>query len=297
MKKVILLLSIGFVASSCLRMDSFLFNPDATITEYLLDDFDGETEIQLDASYNLPDSTQHIFTLNSDADGDLASIYSVYVGDISRIATDTVILYLHGNAGHLDYYWPRIKLLANVGKKNRFGVLAIDYRGYGLSEGTPSEEGLYADADAAMAWLKENGLTNDRLIVYGFSMGSAPVTELTANARSMQPSKLMLEAPFASDEVMVQDASGLSLPGSFFTNLEINNAEEIAKVDEPFFWIHGTADSFLSIKTHGEVVYNNYDGRYSFAHRVQGGEHSDVPAIMGYDAYNDAVLEFIEYAP
>ena len=96
---------------------------------------------------------------------------------------------------------------------------------------------------------------------------------------------------------MVQDASGLSLPGSFFTNLEINNAEEIAKVDEPFFWIHGTADSFLSIKTHGEVVYNNYDGRYSFAHRVQGGEHSDVPAIMGYDAYNDAVLEFIEYAP
>lgn len=288
---------IGFVSSSCLRMDSFLYNPDDSITEYLLDDFEGETEIQLDASYALPDSTQHVFTLTSDVDGDLASIYAVYVGDISRIATDTVILYLHGNAGHLDYYWPRIKLLANVGKKNRFGVLAIDYRGYGLSEGTPSEEALYADSDAALKWLKANGLSNDRLIIYGFSMGTAPATELIANARTMQPSKLMLEAPFASDEVMVQDASGLSLPGSFFTNLEINNADEIAKVDEPFFWIHGTADSFLSIETHGEVVYKNYEGSYSIAHRVQGGEHSDVPSVMGYDAYLDAVLEFIEYAP
>jgi fermentation-respiration switch protein FrsA (DUF1100 family) len=297
MKKLILLFAIGFVASSCLRMDSFLYNPDDSITEYLLDDFEGETEIDLDASYALPDSTQHVFTLTSDVDGDLASIYAVYVGDISRIATDTVILYLHGNAGHLDYYWPRIKLLANVGKKNRFGVLAIDYRGYGLSEGTPSEEALYADSDAALKWLKANGLSNDRLIIYGFSMGTAPATELIANARTMQPSKLMLEAPFASDEVMVQDASGLSLPGSFFTNLEINNAEEIAKVDEPFFWIHGTADSFLSIETHGEVVYKNYDGSYSVAYRVEGGDHSDVPVVMGYDAYSDAVLEFIEYAP
>ena len=297
MKKLILLIVIGFVSSSCLRMDSFLYNPDDSISEYLLDDFKGETEIDLDPSYALPESTQHVFTLTSDVDGDLASIYAVYVGDISSIATDTVIIYLHGNAGHLDYYWPRIKLLANVGEKNRFGVLAIDYRGYGLSEGTPSEEALYADSDAALKWLKENGLTDDRLIIYGFSMGTAPATELAANARTMQPSKLMLEAPFASDEVMVQDASGLSLPGSFFTNLEINNAEEIAKVNEPFFWIHGTADSFLSIETHGEVVYKNYNGSYSVAHRVQGGEHRDVPAIMGYKSYSDVVLEFIEYAP
>lgn len=297
MKKLTLLLIIAIVFSSCLRMDSFLYNPDNSIAEYLLDDFEGETEIQLDTSYALPDSTQHVFTLTSDGDGDLVSIYAVYVGDVSRIATDTVILYLHGNAGHIDYYWPRIKLLANVGAKNRYGVLAIDYRGCGLSEGTPSEEGFYADSDAAMKWLKENGLTDDRLIIYGFSMGTAPATELMANKRSMQPSKLMLEAPFASDDVMVQDASGLSLPGSFFTSLEINNAEEIVKVNEPFFWIHGTADSFMSIETHGEVVYENYEGVYSTAYRVEGGEHMDVPAIMGYNAYVEAVLEFLEYTP
>lgn len=297
MKPLIFALFIGFLSSGCLRMDRFLYNPDDSIEEYLLDEFEGETEIVLDDSYALPDSLKHVFTLSSDAEGDIASIYAVYVGDISSIATDTVILYLHGNAGHLDYYWPRIKLLANVGAKNRYGVLAIDYRGYGLSEGTPTEEGLYSDADAALKWLKERGLTNDRLVIYGFSMGSAPATELTANARSMQPSKLMLEAPFASDDVMVQDASGLSLPGNYFSNLEINNAEEIAKVDEPFFWIHGAADSFLSIETHGEVVYKNYRGSFSVAHRVDGGEHSDVPSVMGYDAYSDAVLEFLQYSP
>ncbi|MEX2595918.1 MAG: alpha/beta hydrolase [Salibacteraceae bacterium] len=297
MKHTWAVIIFALLLSSCLRMDSFLYNPNTDITEYKLDEFEGETEIELDNSFDLPDSTLHLFTLNSDLDGDLAEIYAVYVGDISSISQDTVILYLHGNTGHLDYYWPRIKLLANTGHKNRFGVMAIDYRGYGLSEGTPGEGALYADTDAAMKWLKENGLTADRLITYGFSMGSAPATELTANPRTLQPSKLMLESPFASDDVMIQDASGLSLPGSFVSDLEINNGDEIRKVEEPFFWIHGTDDDFLSIETHGEVVFNNYDGSYSIAHRVQGAVHNNVPFVMGYGVYLDVVLEFLERTP
>jgi dipeptidyl aminopeptidase/acylaminoacyl peptidase len=110
----------------------------------------------------------------------------------------------------------------------------------------------------------------------------------------LQPSKLMLEAPFASDEVMLQDASGLSLPGSYISNLEINNADEIAKVDEPFFWIHGVDDDYLSIETHGEVVFKNYQGIYSEAHRIEGANHGDVPFIMGFEEYIDAVTQFVE---
>lgn len=279
--------------SSCLRLDSLLFAPDNSIETYKLDDFEEQQEIDLPLSYNLPDSLIEVFTLESDVDGDKAEIYAVYVGDQSLISTDTVILYLHGNAGHIDYYWNRIKLLANVGSKNRFGVMAIDYRGYGLSGGTPTEEGLYADTDAAMKWLKEKGLTSDRLVIYGFSMGSAPATELTANARTLQPSKLMLEAPFASDDVMLEDASGLSLPGSYVSNLEINNADEIRKVEEPFFWIHGVIDDYVQIATHGETVYKNYDGIYSEAHRIEGANHGDVPYIMGYEEYIDAIEKFL----
>ncbi|MBT4929513.1 MAG: alpha/beta hydrolase [Flavobacteriales bacterium] len=278
---------------SCLRLDSFLYNSDTSISEYLLDDFDGETEIQVSDEYDIADSLVHLFTLNSNLDGDIASIYTIYVGDIGRISSDTVILYLHGNADHLDRYWPRIKLLANTGHKNRFGVFAVEYRGFGLSEGTPTEEGMYVDADAAMKWLKEQGLTDDRLVVYGFSLGSAPATELTANARTLQPSKLMLENPFASDEVMVEDASGLTLPGSYFSDLEIDNGDEIQKIEEPFFWMHGTSDAFLQIGTHGETIFKNYNGSYKEAHRIEGATHTNVPFVMGYETYLDAVEKFI----
>jgi hypothetical protein len=136
-------------------------------------------------------------------------------------------------------------------------------------------------------------LTSDRLVIYGFSMGSAPATELTANVRTLQPSKLILEAPFASDDVMLEDASGLSLPGSFVSDLEINNADEIKKVEEPFFWIHGVIDDYVQIATHGETVYKNYDGIYSEAHRIEGANHGDVPYIMGYEEYIDAIEKFL----
>ena len=289
MKKWILGAIVAMVATSCLDLDPLLYNPYTDIDEYLLDDYEGRQEIAVGEEYAIADSLLEIFTLNSDGN----DIYALYVGDQDRISTDTVILYLHGNTGHLDLYWTRIKLLANSGHKNRFGIMAIDYRGFGLSEGTPTEEGLYEDADAAMMWLKDKGLTNDRLIVYGYSMGTAPATELTANPRSMNPSKLMLEAPFASAEVMVQDGSGLSLPSSLYTNLKIDNAEEIKKVEVPFFWIHGTDDSFLAMDTHGEVVFKNYRGTYSEAHRIEGGEHSDVPEVMGNQEYLDVVLPFL----
>lgn len=291
--RLIFTILILMVCSSCLRLDSLLYNPDTSIDQYEFDQFNGNQEISVGEEYNIQDSLIHLITVQSDPGGANKKIYAVYVGEIGNIATDTIILYCHGNAGHLDYYWPRIKLLANAGGKNRYGVLAMDYRGFGLSEGSPTEEGLYEDVDACMRWLKQMGLADERLVIYGFSLGSAPAMELTANPRKLQPSKLMLESPFASDEVMVEDGSGLSLPGSFFSSLEIDNADEIKKVKEPFFWIHGTADKFLRISTHGETVYKNYDGIYSEAHRVEGGEHSDVPTVMGYSEYVDATYQFI----
>jgi predicted esterase len=147
--------------------------------------------------------------------------------------------------------------------------------------------------DAALQWLKTEGLTNDRLIMYGFSMGSAPATKLTAEPRSMTPSKLMLEAPFASAQVLVQDATGLDLPASFVTDLQINNAEEIKKVQQPFFWIHGIDDDYLNIATTGELVYANYNGTYKEAHRVPGAGHSNIPNTMAFDNYLKVVGDFI----
>ncbi len=289
----VVFIALATVFSSCLRLDSFLYNPDSSIESYGFDDYDGEVEIEVGPEYFIVDSLIHPLTFLSDPTNETKTIHGVYLGEIANIATDTIILYCHGNRDHLDFYWPRIKLLANVGGKNRYGVLAMDYRGFGLSEGPATEERMYEDVDACILWLNKMGLTEDRLIIYGFSLGSAPATELTANPRTLQPSKLMLKSCFASDNVFVEDASGLSLPGSYFTSLQINNGDEIKKIEEPFFWVHGVDDSFIRIETHGETVYGKYKGTYSEAHRIEGGEHGDVPTIMGYPEYLEAVYQFV----
>ena len=288
----LLFLVIGL--TSCLRLDDNLFNQNK-LSHYDLDKYTGEVDFTLSSDYAIPDSLVHLFTLNSKGPDESqgTAIYAVYIGEIARIATDTVIMYCHGNRDHMDFYWPRAKLLANSGGKNRFGVMMIDYRGFGMSEGKPTEDGLYADVDAALQWLKSNGLSNDRLVIYGFSMGSAPATKLTAEPRSMRASKLMLEAPFANAETMVQDGSGLALPGSTVTDLQINNAEEIKYVSQPFFWIHGEDDDFLNIDTHGAIVFANYNGSYKEAHRIPSAGHSTIETTMGFSGYLEAVKAFV----
>lgn len=280
--------------ASCLRLDDFLYNPNFNpISEYLLDEYPGHVEFSLPDSMKLDKSMIHLFQIVSDDNGDLKKIWALYLGDIGRIDTDTVILYCHGNKDHLDFYYPRAQLLAWAGRKHRYGVMMFDYRGFGLSEGVPSESGLYADTDAAMKWLKEQGLTDDRLIIYGFSMGTAPATQLTAHANTLSPAKIILEAPFASAEVFVQDAAGLSIPGSYVVNLDINNAENIRLVHCPFLWIHGTNDDFISIQTHGNVVFANYSGVKGYACRVNGAGHSDCPVLLGFHQYLNIIGRFI----
>jgi len=280
--------------SSCLRLDSNLYDNTKT-SSYLMDAYTGQQEITLDSTYTLQNSMIHLLPLTSNDNGSVATIYAEYLGDINRISTDTVIMYFHGTKDNMDYYWNRAKLLANTGGKNRFGVMTIDYRGYGMSQGTPTESGMYADAEAALQWLQNNGLTSDRLIIYGFSLGTAAATYRTANPSVLTPAKLILEAPFASAGVMVQDATALAFPPSYFINLSINNGEEIKKVQQPFMWMHGINDAFLNINTQGQVVYNNYQGAYGEAHRIPGATHTNVPEVWGYENYKSAVTAFITH--
>lgn len=294
-KNVIILFCMTLLISSCLRLDDSLYNLTDKITEYKLDNYTGDQDFVLDNSYLIPDSLIHHFTLSSKGseDNSATTIHAIYIGSIYKIQTDTVIMYCHGNKWHMDFYWQRAKLLAHTSGKNKYGVLMIDYRGYGLSEGKPTENGLYDDVDAALQWLKLKGLSNNRLMMYGFSMGTAPVCELTSKPRSMSPAKIMLEAPFASADVMANDASGLNMPGSFITNLKIDNAEEIKNIQQPFCWVHGTNDNFLNITTHGEVVYKNYSGTYKEAHRISGADHGEIPVKMGFDNYINTLSTFI----
>jgi alpha/beta superfamily hydrolase len=293
MKRIIIVILVATSLQACLRLDSQFFNVQE-ISSYLLEDYTGERELpDLPDEYNIATENIHLFSLQSDDNGDVQTIYAIYLGDTTRIATDTVIVYCHGNKHHMDLYWNRAKLLAHVGGKHRYGVLMMDYRGYGMSTGTTTESGLSADVNTCMQWLKDHGLTGERTMLYGYSLGSAPATGLAAEPRALRPSKLILEAPFASAEVMVQDAALAALPASYFTDVRVDNAEKIQHVDQPFCWIHGVDDDFLKIDTHGEVVYNHYQGSYRESHRIPQAVHNDVPAVMGYEEYLGVVGEFV----
>lgn len=298
MKPFLSVLILFLMLLSCnKRLDSFLFN-NSKIDAYLLDAYTGEKPFELGAEYTILSDQIHLFQYNIEDQGKTLEIHALYVGDLNTMNQDTVILYCHGNKDHLDFYWNRQKLLAHVGGKNRFGVLSFDYPGYGLSEGTPTEDNMYAATEGALKWLKEQGVANDRLIAYGFSLGSAPATRIAANPQefSLTPRILMLENPFASSEVMVQSSAGLSFPGSYFTSIRIANAEEIKKVQQPFLWFHGTDDTFLTLAAHGQVVFNNYTGSRGKAVVVAGATHDGekgVPVVLGFANYLAEIEAFI----
>jgi len=275
------------------RLDSFLFN-QSELTAYQLDNYTGEVSIEVGAEYTVPDSMIHRLEWTLMEDGKSTQVHAVYVGDMSRIALDTVFLYCHGNKDHMDFYWPRQKLYAHMGQLGRFGVLMFDYPGFGMSEGKPTEENMYASTELALSWLKSQGLTNDRLVMIGFSLGSAAVCEVAGNPTrfSLNPSKIILEAPFASAEILIQDGGLLSMPGSFLVDLKIDNATEIKKVNVPLLWIHGLDDSFLTVAHHGQLVFDNKPGEKEKA-LVPGGGHETTPTAMGYTNYMNRIMSFL----
>jgi pimeloyl-ACP methyl ester carboxylesterase len=275
------------------RLDSFLFNQSA-LTSYQLDNYTGEVSITVGDEFAVPDSMIHHLEWTLVEQGKSTQVHAIYVGDMSRISVDTVLLYCHGNKDHMDFYWPRQKLYAHMGQLGRFGVLMFDYPGFGMSEGKPTEINMYASTELALTWLKSQGLTNDRLVMMGFSLGSAAVCEVAGNPSrfSMNPSKIILEAPFASAEILIQDGGLLSMPGSFLVDLKIDNATEIKKVNAPLLWIHGLDDSFLTVAHHGQLVYDNKSGAKE-KELVPGGEHETTPTAMGYTNYINRMLAFI----
>ena len=280
---------IAFGLTGCIKLNDIAFYNEA-ITDYLLDDYNIDLDFKLDSTYNVQNI--HEFSVNSNG----FDIAAIYIGELSDIDTDTIILYCHGQTRHIDHYWQRAKLLANCGAKERYGVLMFDYRGYGMSEGVPTEQGMYEDVRAAYQWLLNEGAPSQRIIIYGFSLGSAPATDLAAYGMNNEfPVKLILESPFASTDFIAQESTLIEVSASYITELEFDNTEKIKSVNQPLMWMHGIEDDYVAI-TNGEAIIANYSGADSTYLRVEGANHGKdgVPQTMGYQNYLNTVQEFIE---
>lgn len=286
---------ICFISSifqlGCLDLDNNLYNPKQTDT-YL---YEATTlgDFPLPESHAILPNEMTPFQVESDNNGEKAIIEGAFIGDFDQIDKDTVILYCHGNSNHLDYYFKRAQLLYNLKAKSHYSVVIFDYQGYGKSTGRPNETNLITDTYAVVQFLKDRGLDESRLYVYGFSLGSIPAVKICHDADApLKPVKLMLEAPIGSIDQMGVGGTGLSLSTSFYANLKTNNIEDIKKVNQPLFLIHGEDDTFLSYEQHGKPVYENHTGAYKQLTISSNGTHDDAPFARGLELYLKDIEHF-----
>lgn len=293
MKNAILILVWVFVSFGCKKvvLDSLAF-PGTKLEAYEFENYSGEVEIPQAMLADVANYTLVEMNSVDQAAGDVYKIYGLYIGDIATISTDTVLLYLHGQSLHMDNYFSRASLLANVGGKYNYGVFMFDYRGYGMSEGSSSEVGLSEDTDAAIDWLISQGADANKTMYYGYSLGAIPGIERAAYRTDFKPNKLMIEAPLASVQHLVNGSTVINVQAEFVTDLKFENSENIKDVVAPLLWLHGKEDTYVSIDN-GELIYANHGGTQSTAIRVDGSDHSEVPSKLGFQAYLGHLLNFI----
>ncbi len=275
------------ITLSCLSLDPFLYKEES-ISEYEMYDYTGEMECDDAVDYLDNNGYERVVTKEYAFKSGDETIYAIMASTDSSInSSDTVILYLHGTSYHIDYVWPRIALIAAT----NYPVFALDYKGYGKSEGEPTEAGLNEDGYSALAFLRDSlGISN--IIVYAYSLGSLIGCEVAANDTSLI--SLILETPIGSVETLVQDAAYINLPGSYATTFTGNNIDRIKKVTIPLFWMHGEDDETLYIETNGAPIWKNYPGNIGYYIRVPGAGHTTIPTVLGYGKYIDVLTDFIQ---
>ena len=212
----------------------------------------------LDVEYHVDESKIHLMDFASNND----TIYALYLGDISQIATDTIILYLHGNASSMDSFWETACLFANLGGPHHYGFMMYDYRGFGWSTGrSTGAESMAADYAAVVSYLKDQGLTSDRLVVVANSLGSLPAGPAAAGGSIIPIQKLVMEVPQSTANVIMQNATGLSLPSSMITSYKFDLGEDMANYPGELLWMHGTADAVAPYET-AEAAMQQHNGSY-----------------------------------
>ena len=153
-------------------------------------------------------------------------------------ADGPVLLWAHGNAGNLSH---RAENIALIQKELGAGVFIFDYRGFGKSEGSPGEEGLYADGRAAYAWLAER-VPHERIFLFGRSLGAAVVVKLAAEGKKARG--LILESPFESTLAMGKKMFPF-LPVGWIISSKFDSAAMLPEVKTPLFVLHGDKDGIV----------------------------------------------------
>jgi uncharacterized protein len=147
------------------------------------------------------------------------------------------LVFFHGNGGVISARHWRIRR----GQKMGYGVLLVEYRGYGKSDGVPTEEGLYADARAALDWLEHNGVPSTSTILYGESLGSGVAVKMATERRV---AGVILEAPYTST-IDVAALNYWMFPVHWLMSDRFDSLSRIKDIQAPLLVMHGALDATI----------------------------------------------------
>jgi len=157
-----------------------------------------------------------------------------------------VLVYLHGNAGHIGDRGDRVRPYLEAG----FGVLLVEYRGYGGNPGQPSEAGFYADARAALDFLAQQGVAPARIVLYGESLGTGVAVQM---AVERECGALVLEAPLTSVAAVARGRYWM-FPVRHFVLDKFDSLSKIGRVRCPVFVMHGERDQIIPVRYGRELL-------------------------------------------
>lgn len=196
-----------------------------------------------------------------------------------------VALFFHGNAGNVSVCGESLKVL---NQRHQLAVMTMDYRGYGKSEGKPSEQGILLDARAARAWLAQRtGVPERSIVLFGQSLGGAVAIDLAAvdGARG-----LVLASTFTSLPEAAADLVPWMLPEWNMT-FRLPSIDKLPHYHGPILISHGDADSTIAFE-HGERLFEVANEPKRFI-RVFDGRHNDPQP----EEYRVALDQFLTSLP
>jgi fermentation-respiration switch protein FrsA (DUF1100 family) len=193
------------------------------------------------------------------------------------------ILFLHGNAGNIS---SRLEVIAFF-KDLPANVFIIDWRGYGKSQGWPTEQGLYDDALSAYRCLvEERGLAPDSIVIYGKSLGGNIAVDLASKA---EIKALICDSAFSSAHDMARIVFPI-LPAQYFLSVKFDALTKIAKVTCPKLIIHAREDEIVPFRL----------GKKLFAAAIEPKEFLEVSGdhnqaiFADEETYLDTLRKFLQ---
>lgn len=151
--------------------------------------------------------------------------------------TAVTLLFFHGNAGNIGDRLEKIDLLHSLD----VNIFIFDYRGYGVSQGHPSEQGMYLDAQAAFDYLiGRSDIRHDRIVAYGVSLGGAAAVDVAVRRPVCG---LVMHATFTSGRDMAKKI--FPVVPLFLIRTEMNSVEKIKQVTVPKLIVHAREDDVI----------------------------------------------------